>query len=429
MFGFEACFCKYTSTLRGFLRRLVAVTLIVFIALWITSIVVSQPDTVNVAPLQLEQNSQQEFDGKVIIVGAGPSGLFCGYTLKYLGVDNFEILEANPNHFGGRVRENDAFLDVPIDLGAEWIHVNPAILENLLLFEETAPMPETIEYTPQSYDGYSGGVLRNLNWLRFFYSEYKFRNTTWYSYLNQFVYPYVAANVRLGSAVQTINYTDTDTIKVSTSDGMVFEADYVVLAVPASILHDGDIQFIPPLPSWKLDALAKVRTAPGMKIWLEFDEQFYADMVLFGRIGVFLREDTMLYFNGVFRKLTNRNVVAQLLVGLNGYRVEMTDEEAISAALRDLDEMFDGAASKHFMNRSLVQNWSKEPFIKGAYATNYDDYYNDIQALAASVDNRLYFSGDSFTYHTSTVHGAAITGREAAESILINHRLLKTTDE
>lgn len=421
MFGFEACFCKYTATLRSCLRRLVVVTLIVFIALWITSSILSEVDTVYVVPLQLEQNSQQDFDGNVIIVGAGPSGLFCGYTLKYLGVDNFEILEANPNHYGGRVRENKEFLDVPVDVGAEWIHVNPAILEDLLLFDETSPMPETIEYNPQSYDAYTGGVLRSLNWMRFFYSEYKFRNTTWYSYLNQFVYPYVAANLKLGSAVQTIDYTDPGTIRVSTSDGIVFEADYVVLAVPASILHDGDIEFIPPLPSWKLDALAKVRTAPGMKLWMEFDEQFYADVVLPGGISVYRSEDTMFYFNAVFRKPTDRKVLAQFLVGSEVDRIEMTDEEAVGAALRDLDEIFSGAATKHFLNRSLVQNWSKEPFIKGAYATNYDDYYYDLPTLAKSVGDRLYFSGDSFTYHTSMVHGAAITGREVAERILINH--------
>jgi monoamine oxidase len=421
MFGFEACFCKYTATLRSFLRRLVVVTLIVFIALWITSAVVSETNTVDVPPLQFGQNSQQNFDGKVIVVGAGASGLFCGYTLKYLGVETFEILEANPTHFGGRVRENDAFIDLPIDLGAEWIHVNPSILKDLLLFEETSPMPETIVYNPSSVDAFVRGNLRSRNWLRFFYSEYKFRSTTWYGYLNQFVYPYVAANLKLGSVVRTIDYNDPETIKVTTSDGTVLEADYVVLAVPASILHDGDIQFIPPLPSWKLNALSKVRTAPGMKLWMEFDEKFYADIVLPGTISEFISEDSIIYFDGAFRKPTDRKVLAQLLVGRSVERVEMTDDEAVSAALRDLDEIFDGAASSHFKNRSMVQNWSKEPFIKGTYATNWDDYYYDIPALAKHVSKRLYFSGDSFTFQTSTVHGAAISGREAAQSILIDH--------
>jgi monoamine oxidase len=40
----------------------------------------------------------------------------------------YAILEAT-DRYGGRLKEDTAFADFPIDLGAEWIHNLPVILD------------------------------------------------------------------------------------------------------------------------------------------------------------------------------------------------------------------------------------------------------------------------------------------------------------
>ena len=83
------------------------------------------------------------FEGKVIIIGAGASGLAAAKILQRNNVD-YLVLEAS-NRYGGRLKENKTLADFPIDLGAEWIHHLPAVLNRLkgkpgdLVDEETVP--------------------------------------------------------------------------------------------------------------------------------------------------------------------------------------------------------------------------------------------------------------------------------------------------
>ncbi|MFT5641525.1 MAG: hypothetical protein ACI9A7_001629, partial [Cyclobacteriaceae bacterium] len=76
-----------------------------------------------------------DFQGKVLIIGAGVAGLYAGYLLKENGI-NFQILEASSNH-GGRVGKLSTFADFPIDLGAQWLHGNNNILGDLIKKSKT----------------------------------------------------------------------------------------------------------------------------------------------------------------------------------------------------------------------------------------------------------------------------------------------------
>ena len=64
-----------------------------------------------------------KYSGKVIIVGAGPSGLAAAKILERNQID-YLILEAT-DRFGGRLKKDTTLADFPIDLGAEWIHSDP----------------------------------------------------------------------------------------------------------------------------------------------------------------------------------------------------------------------------------------------------------------------------------------------------------------
>ena len=85
--------------------------------------------------------------------------------------------------------------------------------------------------------------------------------------------------------------------------------------------------------------------------------------------------------------------------------------------LGKLDTAFNGAASRNLL-QARVQNWSQEPWIQGAYVYGVDAFRN-IEELAASVDDRLYWAGGAFaTENTIAVHGAMRSGYAAVAELL-----------
>ena len=89
-----------------------------------------------------------DFKGKVIVIGAGCSGMTAGYVLDKMGIE-YEILEASGT-YGGRIKHTTDFTDFPIDLGAEWIHAGissrPPLLNDLLENQNNDPKFPTILY-------------------------------------------------------------------------------------------------------------------------------------------------------------------------------------------------------------------------------------------------------------------------------------------
>ena len=407
--------------------KVVIFVLLTLVALSITGAVLSKKPEAHVPPLRYSKNSQTDVvTDPIVIVGAGAAGLYAGYVLKYLGVENFIILEAS-SVMGGRIAENNDFVDVPLDIGAEWIHVHPKVLKDLLLpFDNAADLeqelPETMDYRPQTFSTEYGECC---SWVRFFYRETKFRNTTWWGYFDKFIRSHIESHIRLDSVVETIEWSNPDEITVwLANDTESFTAHQVLLAVPGAVLQNQDIFFDPPLPDRKLVALDKVWFAPGLKVWIEFEERFYTDIVIPGPLLDFSRYDK-LYFDAVYRKPTNRNVLCLFNVGDTApEHVNVSDDEILTKILKELDGIFDGKASQHYV-KHFVKNWSKEPYIQAAYSYNYDDFWDDIGLMQQPVDKRLYFAGEYLykdNHGISTVHGAALSGRQAAQQMIAHQR-------
>jgi len=407
--------------------KMILLVVLLFIGVCIAAPIMSRTKEAEVPPLKYGKNSQGDVDGgQIIIVGAGPAGLYAGYTLKYFGFDNFIILEAS-DVIGGRVAERNDFIDVPLDIGGEWIHVHPKILKDLLLPFDNATdlnkeLPETIDYRPQTFATAYGECC---NWMRFFYRETKFLDTTWWGYFDKFIRSQIKSHIQLNSVVETIEWSNPDEITIwLQNDTESFTASQVLLAVPGAVLQNEDIFFDPPLPKQKVVAMNKIWFAPGLKVWVEFDERFYPDVVIPGSLLDFARTDK-LYFDAVFRKPSNRNVLCMFEVGDTAPgTVKLSDEEIKTKILKELDDIFDGKASKHFV-QYFVQNWSKTPYIHSAYSYNYDEFWDDIEFLQKPIDKRIYFAGEYLVKDNvdiSTIHGAALSGRKAAEQMIAGRR-------
>lgn len=367
-------------------------------------------DDVFIAPFDVN------FDGSVLVIGAGAAGLTAGHALKQHNID-FTILEAS-GRYGGRVKEVTDFADVPIDLGAEWIHTDPSILATLLNDRSVNAEIDIITYKPERMSIWTNNKLRRRNFFSNFYSEYKFKNTTWFSFFDRYIVPGIRDRLVLNSPVQEIDYTS-DIVRVIIAGGEVYEADKVIVTVPLTMLQNDSITFRPVFPVEKQQAINEVPMPDGIKVFMEFSERFYPDVLMFEGILGALDSSTgdRIYYDAAFRKESQANILGLFTVGepASVYANMETEEELMAYILNELDEIFDGKASRYY-RKHVVQNWSKEPYIQGSYS-HYPNYDNH-DVIQAPLGNKVYFAGEAYAESDATVHGAGESAYVAVEQIL-----------
>ncbi|MEM8508676.1 MAG: FAD-dependent oxidoreductase [Bacteroidota bacterium] len=349
---------------------------------------------------------------RVIIVGAGAAGLSAGYLLKQKGID-FTIIEAD-TQFGGRMKINTSFTDFPIPLGAEWISSENLDFSPLAENEKVLERIKTANYLPN--DAY--WVWDNHKLLRSTletYNDKKFINSSWFSFFKTFLVPSIESNIAFDTKITSIEYTNTEVVLKAKQH--VFVADQVILTTPLSILKSKAIRFVPTLPKSKLNVLNKITYWDGFKAFFEFEQKFYPAFVDYtiqpktdGQVSL---------YDAAWGQESKKHILGLFAVGAPAKKYgDLTDEVFISQFLKELDKIFEGKASKYFI-KHITQNWSKEPFAKGAYPSD----FNTPRALATlrePIRNKLYFAGDAYTDGTDWghVHNAIYSARQCVEMIL-----------
>ena len=372
------------------------------------------------APSLLTSCSKEEalnvtFNGKVLIIGAGSAGMMAGYLLNQHGVD-FEIIEAT-SIYGGRVAKLEGFADFPIDLGAEWLHTAPKIFGELVNDEDVQGTIDLISYQPESISNWNNGTLHQQNWATHFYGEYKFKSTTWYDFFEDFIVPSISSKMVFNAPVTDINYTGSQ-VQVTTLGGTTYQGDKVMVTVPTKILQQASINFNPTLSSERISAINKVNISPGIKVFIEFQEQFYPDLTV---IGPLLNGDSFdkLYFNGGFKKDTNTYLMTLFYVSDNANELtDLSDADIFTTVMAELDNIFEGKASQYYIQH-VIKNWSAEPYIQGAYTFGATNHAANIDIISPPINNKVYFAGESLQRNDwATVHGAGQSGREVATTIM-----------
>jgi monoamine oxidase len=404
-----------------------------------------------------------DFQGKVLIIGAGVAGLYAGYLLKENGI-NFQILEASSNH-GGRVGKLSTFADFPIDLGAQWLHGNNNILGDLIKKSKTKTSlddsalqywfnGELVPKLPQDINIFEGDDLPDVSFQDYatqkgFTEEYKYVvetiagdqgasasrlsvlnnnleeenwssgeedykfEETFFDLIDREIASKVKDEMLLDTVVDKIDYSQS-VIVVTDKKGNRYEVDKVIITVPITILKDGDISFVPVLPRNKINAFSKIGMDAGMKVFLKFHSKFYDQNISGGRVSAAYADDSV-------GKLGADHVLlafvmgdqAEVLTGLGN------DEAITNALLEELDTMYEGQATATFVS-SHVENWTTNPFVRGAYSYSLVGIGDARKVAAESIDDKIYFAGEAMNVngHHQTVHGAVETGYREVINIL-----------
>jgi monoamine oxidase len=427
---------------------------------------------------------ESPFTGKVIVIGAGASGIYAAHLLMKQGVDVI-ILEAS-NRIGGRMMANTSFADFPIELGAEEIHGRRSILydvasyispenlvehkgkdfywmnnllrdeQNLLSQSEYAGEVETMFQLIDSLGTYPeenkllsqylvdfplnsilhpivnalvaneyGSSNNRIGMLALKEAEAGYSsgdesfglNGISYWQLFERVFSDAIGKVVLNEPVQTIDYMGTN-VRVKSIHGTEYFADRVLVTIPLAILKNNSIEFLPSLPSEKIQAIQSIEMGNGIKITLKFTSPFWEQ----GTRSILGASIVPEYWVTNADKSSNGNYLTAFIMGESADNLALLSENAaIQELLSELSTLYpNGNVQSLYSGEFLYKNWANEPYIGGAYSYPSINSAGHRENLASSISNKLFFAGEATNYngHLATVHGAMETGYRAAIEIL-----------
>jgi len=194
----------------------------------------------------------------------------------------------------------------------------------------------------------------------------------------------------------------------------------VVVTIPAVMLHTGAIRFEPALPARTRWALRGFDPGPIVKIALRFRSPVWEDTKL--RDFAFLHGASM-PVRTFWRPLPSKApLVIGWAAGPMGEAMTGKPREAVTrAALVSLSRAFglSARALESELDAALVTDWPQDPFSRGGYAVVRAGYEDAPSALATPVDGTLFFAGEATHLdQPGTVHGAIETGERAARHVL-----------
>lgn len=359
------------------------------------------------------QSSDNVFDGDVIVIGAGAAGMTAAHSLNQKNI-KFTVLEASDESCG-RIKHNLNFADFPIPLGAEWVHIEPKILEEIVNNPQTQVTTRLRGYDSSVQTGYFDNETLTFIPNIAFETDLKFVGSSWLDFYTTYVLPEISNHIVYDSQVMAINYTE-PRIEVTDAHGITRSADRVIVTVPLKLLQQGLVSFEPDLPDSKKDVISTANIWSGLKAFIEFDLSFYPTFLLFADSDTY--DGQRLYYDAAYAQDTTGSILGLFTVGQQAEQYQaLSEEDLLTHMLSELDVIFDGAATRHY-RRHVVQNWNSEPFAGAAYLADVEASSTSTK-LSEPIDGRIYFAGEAYTQFDDwgSVHAAARSAADAVNEI------------
>lgn len=369
-------------------------------------------------PEQTAIDKTYNYNGKVIIIGAGASGLAAGKILEQNNID-YTILEAT-DRYGGRLKKDTTLAEFPIDIGAEWIHSNPRVLNVIKGKSGNEIDEELVPYKLESAATWDGKKLKPAskfyrNFMYNFMPESKFKNSTWYDFVNENIAKDVTKHIVYNAAVNTIDYSG-EKVVITTTDGKTYESDKVLVTVSIGILKSNNITFAPELSADRKKAIESITFNTGLKIALKFSEKFYHDA-----INCKVKSGEKVFYDIAFKKGAKTDVLGFLCTGkeTEKYYALKSEQEIIAQLIKELDEIYDGKASQNYMNEYLIEKWGQYEFTQGTWTQAFQEKKSQLKILNQPLENKVYFAGEiNDPYQQMGVPGAILSGYYSIDKLL-----------
>ena len=386
------------------------------------SLIISCEDNENIpsnpissSPGMLSSNGNAK---KVIVIGAGMSGLVAAYELVRAGHD-VTILEAR-DRIGGRVLtirspfSNNHFAEG----GAA--RIKPS--HNL-----TLGYANHFNLNLDPFYATSGDYVNISNGNREIISNNTYLNTSYGSILrNEYLkirggsdlLPRSFANsstlnnkIYLGVPVTSIQQQNNN-VTVQTSNGNQFIADRVLCTVPVTVLNK--IQFTPPLSSEKQTAMnGGYRYAPSTRIYMQFQNRFWENESLNGWGNSDVPEEI---WQPTWDMAGSTGIIMSYLRWTPAEEMDaLSEEERINYVLSRWENIFPGATSS--LQSGVSQSWAEEEWSKGAWASPTGSQDTALANHIGLAEDRIHFAGEHASDDHGWMQGALFSGIRAAAEI------------
>lgn len=401
--------------------RKILILILTFLSLFFTSCFKWASRAKDKLPTETALDKTYTYEGKVIIIGAGASGLAAAKVLEKNNID-YLILEAT-NRYGGRLKKDTTLADFSIDLAAEWIHSDPIVL-NLLKGKKGEEIDEEIVPYKLENSAYWDGEKYKVspkwqnNFMFNILPEYKFKNSTWYDYIDKNIAQTVKHKIKYDSPVTEINYLNysNECILVKTENGKTYEADKVLVSVSIGVLKSNLIKFIPELNLEKKKAIEEVTFHQGFKVALKFSEKFYPDLVTCK-----VENGEKLFYDMAFGKDKKANILGALCIGdaTSNYYMLDSKQKIVQALIEELDKMFGGKASATFTGNYILEDWGRHHYTQGTWTKAFEEKKSHLEILNQSIDSKIYFAGEICDpYKQMGLPGAVLSGYYSIDRLL-----------
>ncbi len=198
-------------------------------------------------------------------------------------------------------------------------------------------------------------------------------------------------------------------------------SDYVVLALPASVLRR--VPITPALPAQQHEAIARLKYGRATRTLLQFSHRFWRAA---GRPRAFGSD---LPFGAVWEgneEQRGRAGIITLLAG--GSASDATQAIVARDGTRGLATALDwlGSADARLLHtRQIV--WESDPWARGGYAYFDPAFDPSLRQWLARPFGRLFFAGEHTSFRwQGYMNGAVESGRRAAAEIVATHTIATT---
>ncbi|KAI0820503.1 amine oxidase [Trametes gibbosa] len=205
-------------------------------------------------------------------------------------------------------------------------------------------------------------------------------------------------------------------IVVTLNDQTKLVGDYVLCTFSLGVLQHDDVQFVPPLPQWKREAIHSMAMGTYTKIFIQFPHKFWFDseMALYadherGRYPIWQSLD----HSGLF---LGSGIIMTTVTGDFSRRIEsMSDFAVQEEVLSVLRTMYPNATIPDPVDFHF-KRWNSDPLFRGSFSNWPANFLSEHQVnLRANVGQRLWFAGEATSKkHFGYLHGALSEGHDIA---------------
>lgn len=222
-------------------------------------------------------------------------------------------------------------------------------------------------------------------------------------------------------------------LEVKCENGDIYYANHVICTIPLGVLKEEAMNlFEPPLPQYKLESIEKLLFGTVDKIYLEYERPFLNPDITEIMLLWNNTDDSEDLSKSWFKKIYSFSKVTETLLlgwvsGKEAEYMEMLPNEEISATCTKILRQFLNDPFVPEPQKCVCTSWKKQQYAKGSYTAiavgaSQSDIESIAQPLFRTVHDKkpsLLFAGEhTHSNFYSTVHGAYLSGRTAAQHIL-----------